>query len=105
MGERLVQHSEATQTVTISGECFLCGKPSTVEMPAEAYTKWTGGMLIQRAWPEASAGDRELAMTGSHDDCFNAEFEEEPEFEEAGVNQWASPPHVFTKEELGLADA
>lgn len=72
---------ERTPThVTIStGLCPLCGQPGTVTMPVEAFEKWDlgKGEFVQRAWPEGSAGDREMLINGTHDACFNKAFPDE----------------------------
>jgi hypothetical protein len=42
-----------------------------VWMPEDAFTRWhREGMLLQKAWPEGSAADRELLLTGTDADCW-----------------------------------
>lgn len=67
-----------TETITIETKpCPTCGGTSTVVMPAEAWAKWQRGVFLQTAWPEGSADDRELLLTGWHGDCWDAEFADE----------------------------
>jgi hypothetical protein len=62
---------------TIENICILCGKPSKVNMPDEAYIKWRNGAFIQDAWPEGTLAERETALSGTHSDCFDAAFGED----------------------------
>lgn len=62
--------------------CPYCGKTGTLEISNEkAYESWQNGTLIQRAFPELSAEEREFIITGLCPECqtkiFN--FEEEDE--------------------------
>ena len=58
----------------IRKRCMLCGNPSEVEIPDEAYGRWTRGEFIQDAWPEGSLADRETLISGSHGTCFDEMF-------------------------------
>jgi hypothetical protein len=52
--------------------CPLCGKTSTLEdINPMHYQAWQGGMLIQRAFPELNADERELLITGTHPACWD----------------------------------
>ena len=44
--------------------CPKCNKPSYVDIPKDAYEKWQFGMLVQDAWPEGSATERETLISG-----------------------------------------
>lgn len=51
--------------------CWVCGQIATVTIPQQAYVDWKyHGKRIQEAWPEASAADRELLLTGLHEACW-----------------------------------
>ena len=54
--------------------CPICGTKSTVRIPLDAYNKWTEGELIQHAWPEGSATDREILISGLCKDCQDEVF-------------------------------
>lgn len=49
--------------------CPKCNKPSYVDIPKDAYEKWQFGMLIQDAWPEGSATEREILISGLCKNC------------------------------------
>ena len=49
--------------------CPKCNKPSYVDIPKDIYEKWQFGMLIQDAWPEGSATERETLISGLCKDC------------------------------------
>lgn len=57
--------------------CPKCNKPSYVDIPKEAYEKWQFGMCIQNAWPDGSAIDREVLISGICPECQKETFEDE----------------------------
>lgn len=56
--------------------CPKCNKPSYVDIPKDAYEKWQFGMLIQDAWPEGSAAEREALISGLCKDCQEGVFDD-----------------------------
>jgi len=58
---------------------MMCGQTTILEVDEEAFNKWQGGMLIQKAFPDLSATTRELLMTGTHDHCWDEMTKEEEE--------------------------
>lgn len=54
--------------------CPMCQRESVVTVPAERYRAWQRGMFIQDAFPELSADERELLMTGYHPECWDEDF-------------------------------
>lgn len=60
-------------TAKVQAECPLCGDKRTLEaIDFNALHNWvTGGSLIQRAFPNLSASDREALQTGICDDCWD----------------------------------
>ena len=56
--------------------CPLCKKVSHVRLWEDSVIKWQGGELIQNVWPNMSAEDRELLITGTHSICWNEMFSE-----------------------------
>ena len=56
-------------TTNITKVCPECGKKTTITVDIDAYARWRNGELIQRAFPDMSADDRETLMTGLCIDC------------------------------------
>ena len=54
--------------------CPLCRKQQSVFVKKEQLEKWENGMLIQTAFPELSASQRELLQTGTCDTCWDNMF-------------------------------
>jgi hypothetical protein len=61
--------------VEIHSECILCGLASVVTAPIEGYKKWLDGAMVQEAFPELPAGQRETIQSGMHEKCFDEAFE------------------------------
>ena len=59
--------------------CPRCGEASYIDIPKSNYEAWQFGILIQEAWPEGSATDRETLMTGLCPSCQDVVFKEEDE--------------------------
>jgi len=61
---------------TFSVTCFKCGKVSTLEINGDAFEAWRSGkiVLLQDAFPDLSAGDRELIKTGIDQQCWDEMF-------------------------------
>tara|TARA_B100000902_G_scaffold387282_1_gene431129 strand:- start:244 stop:477 length:234 start_codon:yes stop_codon:yes gene_type:complete len=57
--------------------CIVCNKISNVTIPTQGVFWYNQGKLIQECFPELSIGDRELLITGTHDECFDTFKEEE----------------------------
>ena len=73
-------------TTVSTGKCMLCDQPSEVEVPDELADKVRAYKanpqrfgLIQEEFPMLNAAQRELILTGSHDECFTKAFPEEEE--------------------------
>jgi hypothetical protein len=62
-------------TQLITNPCIHCGERSKIEVELESYMRWQGGELIQNAFPNSTAGFRELIKTGIHDACWPEEGE------------------------------
>ena len=55
--------------------CFHCGETNIIQLDFMSYMRWyNGDGLIQDIWPNLDADQRELIMTGTHPDCWNAMF-------------------------------
>jgi hypothetical protein len=65
--------SSMTNTASIAVEtphCEWCGKTSTVMVNADRYEAWCGGKLVQLAFPDMPADQRELLISGTHPECW-----------------------------------
>jgi hypothetical protein len=61
-----------TNIVTIDcPACVVCGEAARIAVPAEGLRLWHGGAFVQDAFPEMSADDRELLISGTHDKCWD----------------------------------
>jgi hypothetical protein len=77
-------------TVTLFYHCISCDNPSTVIVNKEKFDTWKAGHggFIQDVFPELSPGDREILISGTHSECFDAMFAEEED------QQWPNEPDV-----------
>jgi hypothetical protein len=75
---------EANRTVAFrTSPCFLCGKVSVVRLHPDRLEEWQDGAYVQDVWPEKTADERELLMTGTHPECWKkAGLDDEPEGDE-----------------------
>jgi hypothetical protein len=59
----------------ITPSCMVCGKTSTMEVDSRGLHRWQHlGVLIQNAFPDMSAEEREQLKTGTHPACFESIF-------------------------------
>lgn len=63
--------------VELTTECVCCRAKKTYTLPAARVKAWNEGMLIQDAFPELSADDREFLISGVCPECWNKIFNEE----------------------------
>lgn len=56
-----------------------CEKTYTIAVPEQEYQNWKDGMLIQDAMPSLGQDDRELLMTGTCPECWDAMMPKEDE--------------------------
>lgn len=72
--------------ITVRRTCPLCDKPSSVTVDEDRYERWLEGRRsrepvgvsgVQVLFPDLSPADREILISGSHDECFNRAFAEE----------------------------
>ena len=69
-----------TTVVYLPMSCTLCGKGhETFILDRARFERWQAGEFIQVAFPGLSAADREVIMTGTHDECFNRLFPDDEE--------------------------
>jgi hypothetical protein len=60
-----------------TGTCIVCHKSSTMTVRRVDYQRWQQGVLAHRAFPEMPAEQRELLISGTHPECFDALFPED----------------------------
>ena len=67
--QNIVQKEQFKKT-DITVKCPFCGCITLLRnIDKDAFTKYMNGELIQRVFPEMSANDRELLMTGMCKKC------------------------------------
>lgn len=59
--------------------CQVCGDTSEMELDAERVREWQEGGHIQTIFPELTANQRELMVSGTHPKCWEELFAEEDE--------------------------
>jgi hypothetical protein len=75
--ERAMSDTIVVKTKT----CTVCGEYEVWSLDRQAVTKWQEGEYIQNAFPDMSAEDRELLISGTHPACWNKLFPREDEDE------------------------
>lgn len=60
----------------ITQPCIGCGETSQVTVEVADFLRWRLGAYAQDVWPQWTAGERELLISGTHDACFDAMFAE-----------------------------
>jgi hypothetical protein len=59
--------------------CTVCGLGSKTTVDWLQYLVWQGGGLIQTAFPNMSAGQREMMISGTHPFCWKEMMGEDDE--------------------------
>jgi hypothetical protein len=54
--------------------CSVCGEYEVWSLDRELVDRWQGGENIQRVFPDMSASEREILITGIHPDCWDKLF-------------------------------
>jgi|JI10StandDraft_1071094.scaffolds.fasta_scaffold620408_3 hypothetical protein len=75
-----------SNTITIEATCGMCQQTKTLTLPASGWIAYKSGVLIQRALPSVSEGDRELLISQTCGPCFDKLFDEEDSFDEERTN-------------------
>ena len=65
--------------VLVRKYCHHCETYSEIELDEKRYLEWQNGELIQRVFPEMSADEREILISGTHPKCWNEMFGDENE--------------------------
>jgi len=61
-------------TSFVTPVCGRCDKSSVVLVPTDRFKSWQSGQHVQNAFPELSEVVRELLMSGTHPECWEAMF-------------------------------
>jgi len=84
-------------TTVTTPACMMCGKTSEMEVDSLALYRWqTMGMLIQTAFPDMPAPEREQLKTGTHPSCWDAMFSDEEDDE---GEDYADPDPTYNIDE------
>lgn len=57
--------------------CVVCGKASIMTVDKAGYEAWQSGTHIQYAFPEMSADEREILISGTHPECWEILWKED----------------------------
>lgn len=57
--------------------CPVCSKVSEMQLDPEQIQRWRDGEHIQNVFPELTANDCELMLSGTHPRCWDELFPEE----------------------------
>ena len=57
--------------------CTVCGQYEMWSLDKDSVMRWHEGENIQRVFPDMSAGDREILISGTHPACWDKLFSEE----------------------------
>ena len=66
-------------TVVKTKICMVCDEYELWVLDSKAVASWQAGEYIQNAFPEMSAADREMLITGTHPACWDKLCPEEDE--------------------------
>ena len=72
--------------VEVACVCRVCGAKNTLEVDADSYDQWQGGVFVQDAFPDLSAAERELLISGTCDPCFRLLFADDED--EVPAHEW-----------------
>ncbi len=56
--------------------CPYCHHTSNIQLDEDKLQAWRQGEHVQNVWPEKSADNRELLITGTHPKCWDEMFGE-----------------------------
>jgi RNase P subunit RPR2 len=75
MGKRRKTMIESDNSMDLVVTCHNCGDTHCVNVNAEKYFQWKeGGVLIQNAFPDMSADNRELLISMTCGKCWDEMF-------------------------------
>lgn len=65
------------ENVTVTKTCCVCYKEASITVDRERYQQWIGGAHVQLVFPDLSADDREILISGTHPECWDVLFGKE----------------------------
>ena len=57
-----------------SVKCWKCNKEHVIALPAEGEKAWQAGTLVQDAFPDLLAWEREMLISGTCNECWQEMF-------------------------------
>lgn len=69
--------AKTDDTVELKRTCCFCDGSTAIVLDKDKFDRWLYGEWVQNVWPELSADDREMLVTGTHAECWDKLFEEE----------------------------
>jgi hypothetical protein len=63
----------------VTPPCVSCREVSTVEVEERQLKEYLAGSLIHAAFPDLTADERELIMSGIHPTCWDQIMQDHPE--------------------------
>ena len=64
------------KTITLSIKCRHCGKVFNITMTEQQYFDYHNGCYVQEVFPDKSANERELLISGICGKCYDAMMSE-----------------------------
>jgi phage FluMu protein Com len=64
----------ANEKAYIKVQCPHCKKEKLIEVNRDGYEKWKSGALVQEAFPDLPAAEREMLISGICPECWNKMF-------------------------------
>lgn len=71
--------SEDAQNLTFDGKCLLGGREFSITVKLSDANRWINGESIQDCFPELTAGEREILLSGIDENKFDELFPEDEE--------------------------
>lgn len=69
--------TDANLLITFNVTCPQCRQITAITVERDKLQQWRAGTYVQRIWPELTPDQRELLVTGTHPQCFDAMFKDE----------------------------
>ncbi len=72
-------YKELGDKIELTYQCFMCNKDNVIVVDKVKYNRFLAGAFAQNVWPELSSGDREVLISGTHNECWNEMWPDEDE--------------------------
>jgi len=64
-----------SETITVKTKtCCVCDKSDILTLDRQAVESWQAGEYVHNAFPDMSASERELLISGTHPACWDTLF-------------------------------